>query len=100
VDSVRNFAPGLPAQDKIILKSEFQPAASVMTPQRRQGGSELHQEAKARTWEALSCGSGWLGHAQGFGALPAGIGIERPAEKAMIARQTTEWMDEKQREKT
>jgi hypothetical protein len=41
-----------------------------------------------------------LGKAYRFGRWRAGIGIDRPAEKAQIARQATEWANEKGLEKS
>jgi hypothetical protein len=41
-----------------------------------------------------------LGKAYRFGPWRAGVAVDRPAEKAMIARQATEWANEKGLEKS
>jgi len=41
-----------------------------------------------------------LGKAYRFRRWRAGVAIDRPAEKAMIARQATEWANEKGLEKS
>jgi len=46
----RHVVPDWTALEKLILRDEFQPAASVMTLQKRLSGTELHQEAYARAW--------------------------------------------------
>jgi hypothetical protein len=46
----RHVVPDSTALEKLIFRDEFQPAASVMTLQKRLSGTELHQEAYARAW--------------------------------------------------